>query len=75
MKRVNITGVSGSNSAFVISDLLEKNRQCLVVVSGRNRAEKLAADLSFFSERRILVMPPEEDVFFRYDAKNNDKRT
>ena len=73
MKRVNITGVSGSNSAFVISDLLEKNRQCLVVVSGRNRAEKLAADLSFFSERRILVMPPEEDVFFRYDAKNNDK--
>ncbi|MBO4236138.1 MAG: transcription-repair coupling factor [Firmicutes bacterium] len=73
MKRVSITGVSGSNSAFVISDLLKKNRQCLIVVSGRNRAEKLAADLSFFSERRILIIPTEDDVFFRYDAKNNDK--
>ena len=73
MKRVNISGVSGSLSAFVIAEHLEENRPCLVVVSGRSRAEKLAADLSFFSARNISIMPPEEDVFFRYDAKNNDQ--
>ena len=73
MSRTNITGVSGSTSAFVISDILEKNKQCMVLVSGRSRAEKLAADLSFFSARRIYVLPPEENVFFRYDAKNNDR--
>ena len=73
VKRVNITGVSGSISALVISERLENNKPCLVVVSGRNRADKLAADLSFFSDRKIHVMPPADDVFFNYDAKNNDQ--
>ena len=72
MKRVNITGASGSVSAYVISELQEEGKPSLVLVSGRSRAEKLAADLSFFSDRNIYIMPPAEEVFFTYDARNND---
>lgn len=71
-KITNITGVSDSRSAYVIGNLIEKDKQCLVMVSGRSRAEKLAADLSFFCDRKISVMPYEENVLFRYDVKNND---
>lgn len=42
------TGISDSRSAKVISDLIEDGRQCLIIVSGKNRAETLERDLSFF---------------------------
>lgn len=76
-KRIAISGTGGSASAKVISDLLatkgdEPKRQCLVIVSGRSRADRLAQDLSFFCDREILVLPPDDDVLLNYDARNQD---
>lgn len=73
-KKIDISGVSESRSARMISEMLEKGRQCLVIVSGRNRAERLRQDLSFFCGREIAVLPPEEQTFLRYEARNNDQR-
>ena len=71
-KSVAITGVSGSASAKVIADILEAKKQYLIIVPGRSRAEKLSEDLSFFCDRRMEVLPPDEEVFLKYEAKNQD---
>ena len=71
-KTICITGVSDSRSAREISLITEEKRQCLVIVSGRSRAEKLASDLSFFTNRKITVLPPEEEIVLDYEARSND---
>lgn len=71
--KVAITGVGGSTSSYVIANILEKEKQCLVIVSGRVRSQRLAEDLSFFCEREIVILPPDEEVFLRYEAKNQDQ--
>ena len=76
-KRTAITGTGGSASAKVIRDLLSKEeqgfeRQCLVIVSGRSRADRLAQDLSFFCDQEIHILPQDEDVLIKYDARNQD---
>lgn len=68
------TGISDSRSAKVISDLIEDGRQCLIIVSGKNRAETLERDLSFFCSREITRLNAVEDVFLDYEARNNDQR-
>ncbi|MGI6178125.1 MAG: transcription-repair coupling factor [Eubacterium sp.] len=68
------TGISDSRSAKVISDLIESGRQCLIIVSGKNRAETLERDLSFFCSRNLTRLNAVEDVFLNYEARNNDQR-
>lgn len=71
---INITGVSESRVAPVISNILKEQEegQCLVVVSSYIRAKRLAMDLSFFVDTAIHVLPPEEEGLLRYEAKNHD---
>lgn len=71
---INITGASESRVAPVMGKLLKENAkgQCLVVVSSYIRAKRLAIDLSFFSDKTIYTLPPEEEGFIRYEAKNQD---
>lgn len=70
---INISGISESRCAPVISKIIREERQSLIIVATENRAKKLAADLSFFSHKRVLVLPSEDQVFLRYDAKNHDQ--
>ena len=67
-----ITGISDSRSAKVIADRLIPQRQAFIVRAGRRQADRLAEDLAFFSDREIIVLPPEEELFLRYEAKNRD---
>lgn len=71
---INITGASESRVAPVMGKLLKEHAkgQCLVVVSSYIRAQRLATDLSFFSSKTIYTLPPEEEGFIRYEAKNQD---
>ena len=65
---VNISGVSESRSAYVISQLAKEEGQSLIITATKSRADRLASDLSFFSDREILVLPSEDQVFLRYEA-------
>ena len=70
---VNISGVSESRSALVISDIVKEEGQSLILTATLARANRLAADLSFFSKREVHVLPAEDQVFLRYEAKNHDQ--
>ncbi len=70
---INISGISESRCAPVISDILKEEGQSLIVTATATRAERLASDLSFFSQKEIMVLPAEEQVFLRYEAKNHDQ--
>ncbi|MCQ4637065.1 transcription-repair coupling factor [Anaerovorax odorimutans] len=72
---INITGAAESRVAPVIGKILkdEAKGQCLVVVPSYIRAKRLATDLSFFVDKNIYVLPPEEEGFIRYEAKNHDQ--
>ncbi|MBQ0079237.1 MAG: transcription-repair coupling factor [Eubacterium sp.] len=70
---INITGASGTSVAPIISHLLEGYEgQSLIVVPTINRARRLATDLSFFDQRKVCVLPQEDESFMQYEAKNND---
>ncbi len=70
---VNISGISESRCAPVISNILKEEDQSLIVTATAARANRLASDLSFFSEKEILVLPSEEHIFLQYEAKNHDQ--
>ncbi len=69
---INISGISESRCAPIIARLADKERQSLIVTATSARADRLASDLSFFSQKPILVLPAEDQVFLRYEAKNHD---
>ena len=70
---IGISGVSESRSAFIISENIKKESgKSLIIVATEPRAKRLADDLSFFTDRNIHVMPDEDQVFLRYEAKNHD---
>ncbi|MGF6374976.1 transcription-repair coupling factor (superfamily II helicase) [Clostridiales Family XIII bacterium PM5-7] len=70
---INISGISESRCAPIISDTINGEGQSLVITATVARAKKLASDLSFFTDKEILVLPGEDQVFLRYDAKNHDQ--
>ena len=71
---INISGVSESRVAPVAANMLKEKSQCLIITAGPERARRLAADLSFFiSDRQIMALPEEEQLFLKYDAKDQDR--
>ena len=72
-KVIAINGAGGSASAYLIANYLNQNEQALIIVPGRVRSERLAEDLSFFCDREIMILPPDEEVFLKYEAKNQDQ--
>lgn len=71
---INITGAAESRVAPLMGRILQQEAkgQCLVVASSYVRAQRLATDLSFFVDKTIYVLPPEEEIFIRYEAKARD---
>ena len=70
---VNISGISESRVAPVAARISEsKKGQTLIIAASPIRAARLAGDLSFFIDKKIYVMPQEDETLFRYEAKNHD---
>ena len=68
---INITGVSGSRTAPVISDITaEENKRLLVITPGHNDAEILAKDISAFVDVPVFVLPDEGDDNLIYDSRD-----
>ena len=71
---INIVGAADGRVAPIINHILkEKKGQSLIVVSTFNRAKRLAVDLSFFSEEKIYVLPPEDETMLQYEARSNEQ--
>ncbi|WP_051600577.1 transcription-repair coupling factor [Eubacterium sp. AB3007] len=69
-----ISGVSESRSAFQIAEIIEQQKgKSLIIVPNEPRARRLADDLSFFTGRTIHVIPEDDQVFLRYEARNRDQ--
>lgn len=68
----NISGVSDGRVAKEAAQLInEGERQCLIITSSFLKAKRLAEDLSFFVEKPIYVLPAEEEIFIKYEAKSH----
>lgn len=71
---INVSGVSDSRIAPAVAYFSEEESQSIVLVPTYVRAQRLALDLSFFvKDKKILVLPEEEQVFLRYEARNHDQ--
>lgn len=71
---INISGVSESRVAPCAAYFSEKESQSIILVPTYVRAQRLASDLSFFvKDKKVMVMPEEEQVFLRYEAKSYDQ--
>lgn len=78
---INIAGAAEGRVARIASEMIKEEKgQSLIVVPTFNRAKRLAADLSFFhaydnpeeGSVPIYILPPEEESYIQYEAKNND---
>ena len=71
---INITGVSDARIAPIAAHTAEEESQTIIIVPTLIRAQRLASDLSFFvRDKEILVLPEEEQVFLKYNARNQDR--
>jgi len=69
----NITGVTDSRVAYVCAEILKNNEgQCLVVAPSFIHAKRLVADLSFFVNTKIFLLPSDEETLIHFEAKNRD---
>ncbi len=71
---ISISGISESRVAPVAAHILKERNQSIIIVPTETRAKRLAEDLSFFvKDREIFVLPEEEHIFLKYEAKNQDR--
>ena len=69
-----ISGVSESRSARMIAETIGKDHKRSLIITGTEpRARRLADDLSFFVSRPVHVMPAEDQLFLRFEARNHDR--
>ncbi|HML37141.1 MAG TPA: transcription-repair coupling factor [Bacillota bacterium] len=69
---INISGISEGRAMPVASLIVrERGGQSLIITSSYTKAKRLAEDLSFFVEQKIFVIPDEEQLFLKYDAKSH----
>lgn len=73
---VNITGIADSRVAPVCADVIKENGgQVLIVTASYSTARRLATDMDFFTDKKIHLMPTDEERFLNYEAKNRDTMT
>jgi len=69
---VHISGISEGRAMPAASLIIgERGGQSLIVTSSYVKAKKLAEDLSFFVDRKIYLIPDEEQLFLKYEAKSH----
>lgn len=70
---VNLSGVSEGRAMPIAARIAEERKcQSLIITSTYSKAKRLAEDLSFFVDQNIYVLPEEEHVLFKYEAKSHE---
>ena len=65
-----MSGISDNKQAVLIARMLEGASQAVIETPSIVSARRLAADLAFFTDMRIMILPEDEDEVFRYEAKS-----
>lgn len=66
----NYFGVSESRVAPVAAHFAQQSGQAIAVCATYGKARRLAEDMAFFTDKRIYVLPEDEQNFLRYEAKS-----
>ena len=67
----NHSGISGSRTAYMLTEGIKEKRKLLAVVPSGQAAARLADDLVFYMpELNVIVLPEEEDVHVLYEARD-----
>lgn len=69
---VSIAGVSDSQVAPAAAYIAEMKGQSLILTATLTRAERLAKDLSFFSDIPVYILPQEDSPLIKYDARGRE---
>lgn len=70
--KINITGISEGRAIPVASLIInERGGQSIIITSSYSKAKRLAEDLSFFIDNKIFVIPEEEQLLLKYEAKSH----
>ncbi|MDO5331862.1 MAG: CarD family transcriptional regulator, partial [Bacillota bacterium] len=67
----NITGLSENQIAPYLAKIY-KEGQALVITTSARRAQKIATDLAFFCDGKVLVLPDFDIADFKYEAKSRN---
>ena len=68
---IDYSGISGSRTAYLLTDKIKEKKKLLAVVSSGQAAARLADDLVFYMpELDIIVLPEEEDVRVLYEVRD-----
>lgn len=69
---IHISGIS-EGRAMPVAAMIAKERggQSLIITSSYTKAKRLAEDLSFFVTQKIYVIPEEEQLFLKFEAKSH----
>lgn len=68
---IDYSGISGSRTAYLLTDKIREKNKLLAVVSSGQAAARLADDLVFYMpELDIIVLPEEEDVRVLYEVRD-----
>jgi len=66
----NYFGISESRVAPVAAHFAKEANQSIIVCATYGKARRLAEDMAFFTDKKICVLPEDENNFLRYDAKS-----
>ena len=65
-----MSGITDNKQAVLIARMLDGISRGLVETPSIVSARRLAADLSFFTDMKVMTVPEDEDEGFRYEAKS-----
>ena len=69
----NITGIADSRVAYVCGNIIkQQGGQCLIVAPSFIGAKRLASDLAFFTDAKILLYPSDEETLIHFEAKSRE---
>ncbi len=65
-----MSGITDNKQAVLIARMLKGVPQAVIETPSIVSARRLAADLSFFSDMKVMIFPENEEEGFRYEAKS-----
>ena len=69
-----VFGVMESRSAYQISEIIKENKgKYLIIAASEGRARKIAEDVAYFSGRKVMTVPHEDNFFLGYEARDHEQ--
>ncbi len=69
-----VFGVSGSRSAYEASEIIKENKgKYLIITASEGRAREMAEDVAYFTGRKTMSIPHEDNFFLGYEARDHEQ--